>query len=57
MDQKTRRYIFVKYALYFAAMILIFALGERTALLPFGVRSVPVIGLFISIGMVENELA
>ncbi|MBR6735920.1 MAG: hypothetical protein IKL92_03515 [Oscillospiraceae bacterium] len=57
MEQKTIRYVVIKYALYFAAMILLFALGERTALLPFGIRSVPVIGLFIAIGMIENELA
>lgn len=57
MEQKTLRYVVIKYMLYFTAMILLFSLGERTALLPFGIKSVPVIGLFISIGMIENELA
>lgn len=57
MEQKAQRYIAIKYVLYFAVMIFLFSLGERTALLPFGIRSVPVIGLFISIGMIENELA
>lgn len=56
MEQRSFSYMTLKYTVYAVALILLFGIGERTSLLPFGIKSIPVIGLFVSIAMVENEL-
>ncbi len=45
-----------KHAAYAGLLLLLFFLQEAPALSVFGVRSVPVIGLFISVAMLEDEL-
>lgn len=46
----------MRHGCYTALLLLLYAVQEAPALTLFGARGIPVIGLFIAIAMLENEL-